>query len=77
MKIGIVSNFTIPGLEGENEIDLNRPTLTLRELLEELSLRSSGRVTFIHSSTEAVHPMDFIIDVNGFPIRVWTIWSLL
>ena len=67
MKIGIVSNFTIPGLEGQNEIFLDRPSLTLRELLEELSLRSSGRVKMIRSSTGAVHPMDFMIDVNGLP----------
>jgi hypothetical protein len=67
MKIGIVSNFTIPGLEGENEIYLDRPTMTLRGLLEELSLRSSGRVKFIRPSAEAVHPMDFMIDVNGIP----------
>jgi hypothetical protein len=67
MKIGIVSNFTIPGLEGENEIYLDRPAITLRGLLEELSLRSSGRVKFIRPSTDAVHYMDFIIDVNGVP----------
>jgi hypothetical protein len=67
MKIGIVSNFTIPGLEGENEIYLDRPAITLRGLLEELSSRSSGRVRFIHPSADAVHPMDFIIDVNGLP----------
>jgi len=67
MKIGIVSNFTIPGLEGENEIYLDRPAITLRGLLEELSSRSSGRARFIHPSTEAVDPMDFMIDVNGLP----------
>ena len=67
MKIGIVSNFTIPGLEGENEIYVDCPTMTLRELLEGLSLRSSGRINFIRPSTEAIHPMDFMIDVNGLP----------
>jgi hypothetical protein len=67
MKIKIDSNFVIPGLEGENEILLDRPAITLRELLEELSLRSSGRVRFIRPSTEAVHSMDFTIEVNGLP----------
>ncbi len=69
MKIRIVSNFAIPGLEGENEIDVDRPALTLRELLEELSLKSSGRVKYIRPSTDAVNPMDFLIEVNGLPNR--------
>ena len=61
MKIGIVSNFTLPGLEGENEIYLDRPAITLRGLLEELTLKSSGRVKYIRPSTGAIDPMDFLI----------------
>ncbi len=69
MKIRVVSNFAIPGLEGENEIDVDRPALTLRELLEELSLKSSGRVKYIRPSTDVVDSMDFLVEVNGLPNR--------
>lgn len=65
MKIRVDSNFVIPGLEGENEVDLSDSTVTLRKVLEELSSRSSGRVRFIRPMTDAVDPMDFIIEING------------
>lgn len=67
MKIRIDSNFVIPGLERENEINLGYSTVTLRRALEELSLRTSGRVKFIRPMTDAVDPMDFIIEINGVP----------
>ena len=67
MRIGIVSNFVIPGLEDGNEINLDYPTVTLRGLLEELSLRSRGRVKFIRPSADVVDPMDFVIKINGLP----------
>jgi len=67
MKIRVESNFVIQGLEGENEIHLSGSTITLRKVLEELSSRSSGRVRFIRPMTDAVDPMDFIIEINGLP----------
>ena len=69
MKIEIVSNFVIPGLEDQDGIYMDKPRVTLRELLEELSLRSSGRVEYIKPSTGAVDPMNFLIEVNGLPIQ--------
>jgi hypothetical protein len=67
MKIRVVSSFVIPGLEDENEIYFDHPTITLREVLEEVSSRSSNRVKFIHPSTGAVDPMAFDIEINGLP----------
>jgi len=67
MRIRIDSNFILPGLEGVNEIDLNHTHVTLWVVLEELSLRSSGRVKFIRPMTDLVDPMDFLIEINGFP----------
>lgn len=67
MKIRIDSNFIIPGLEGVNEIDLNYTHVNLRIVLEELSLRSSGRVKFIHPLKDFTDPMDFLIEINGLP----------
>jgi len=67
MRIKIDSNFVIQGLEGESEIDLNYPKVTLRKVLEEISLKSSGRVKFIRPMTDFVDPMDFVIEINGLP----------
>jgi len=67
MKIRIDSNFVLPGTEGVNEIDLNLPHINLREVLEELTLRSSGRMKLIRPMTDSVDPMDFLIEVNGLP----------
>lgn len=54
-------------MEGIDEIDLNLPHIKLRKILEELTLRSSGRVTFIRPMTDFVDPMDFLIEINGLP----------
>ena len=67
MKIRIDSNFVLPGMEGVNEIDLKLPHINLRKVLEELTLRSSGRVKLIRPMTDFVDPMDFLIEVNGLP----------
>jgi hypothetical protein len=67
MKIGIDSNLILPGLQEKNEVYLDSPRVTLRMVLEELGARSSGRVKYIHPSTGAVDPMDFVIEINGLP----------
>jgi hypothetical protein len=67
MKIRFVSRFVIPGLEGEDDIDFDRPTVTLREFLEEISLRSSDRMTFINPCSGSVDSMLFEIEINGIP----------
>jgi hypothetical protein len=67
MKIKIDSNFVLPGLERENEIYLDHSRVTLRKVLEELSLKSSGRVKYIHPSTGVVDHMNFLIEINGVP----------
>jgi len=67
MKIRIDSNFVLPGMEGIDEIDLNLSHIKLRKILEELTLRSSGRVKFIRPMTDFVDPMDFLIEINGLP----------
>ncbi len=67
MKIRIDSNVIIPGLEGLNEVDFNHTHVSLRMVLEELSLRSSGRVQFIHPLRDFVDQRDFLIEINGLP----------
>lgn len=67
MKIRVVSNFAVPGLEDEDELHFNHPTITLREFLEELSFRSSNRMKLINPSTGVVDHLDFDIEINGFP----------
>jgi hypothetical protein len=43
MRVNIKSNFIVPGLENQEGIDLERSTITLRELLDELSERGPSR----------------------------------
>ena len=69
MKIRIDSNFVLPGMEDVNEIDLRLPHINLRKVLEELTLRSSGRVKFIRPMTDSVDPMDFLIEINAIARR--------
>jgi hypothetical protein len=68
MKIRIVSNFVIPGLEGESEIDVNHHTMTLRTFLEQLSLKGSGRLHFIRPDKDIMDFSSFIIEINGVPV---------
>ena len=44
MRVNIKSNFIVPGLESQEGIDLERSTITLRELLDELSERGPNRL---------------------------------
>lgn len=67
MKIRINSNFVIPGFEGKDEMNLKSSKVTLWMVLEELSSKSLGRVKFIRPMMDAVDPMDFTIEINGFP----------
>jgi len=69
MKTGVVSRLVIPGLEGENEICLDHPKVTLRLLLDELSSKSFGRIKYIEPSNGTVDPMNFVIEVNGVEIQ--------
>lgn len=65
MKVIIDSNFALYGLREESAIQLDGPRVTLRKVLQELSDRSSGRITFVNPSTGAMDPIDFVIKING------------
>lgn len=69
MKVRFFSRFVIPGLEGKDEIDFEPPSLTLQEFLEELSVKSSGRMKFINPSSSAISSTLFDIEINGIPIQ--------
>jgi len=69
MKIKVLSNFTLPGIGGENEINFDLSTVTLRDLLEELTVRSSNSIMFINPSSGDADSMLIDIEINGFPIQ--------
>jgi hypothetical protein len=67
MEIKVTSNFALPGLEEGEKVFIDRPQCTLRQLLVELTARSEGRVHYINRSTDTVNPINFTIEINGFP----------
>ncbi|MFH1349932.1 MAG: hypothetical protein ABII26_03255 [Pseudomonadota bacterium] len=69
MKIRFKSNFNLPGIGGDNEISFELPTVKLRDLLEELTLRSSNSIMLINPSSGDADSMLFDIEINGFPIQ--------
>jgi hypothetical protein len=65
MKIGIVSNFHIPGLDGDS-IEVEEGS-TLRRLLEGVS-NLSGEFVFFEKGKDILDPDDWEVDVNGIPL---------
>lgn len=66
MRVRIVSNFLIPGLEGESITIENRSTL--RQLLEHVSELSEGSFTFFEFGRDTLDPDDWDVDVNGIAL---------
>jgi hypothetical protein len=69
MKINIKSNFVVPGLEDKESLDLDRPILTLRELLDELSRRAPIRVEYVRPGAKTLDPDEWEIDINAVPYQ--------
>ena len=70
MRIHIKSNFFVPGLENKESVDLERPQMTLREFLEELSEMSPTAIEYVRPGAEVLDPDDWEVDVNGTPINI-------
>jgi hypothetical protein len=64
MKIYLESNFMLLGSETIESIDFDLPAVTLKELLETLSHRSSDSPEFLQSNGKALS-LDWDIEVNG------------
>jgi molybdopterin converting factor small subunit len=65
MRINLRSNFVLPGLEGEESLELDRSGLTLREFLEELSRRAPIRIEYVRPGAGTLDPDEWEVEVNG------------
>lgn len=69
MKLYIKSNFFVPGLEQAETVDLDRPRMTLREFLEELSMRAPTPIEYVRPGAETLDPDDWEVDINDIPYQ--------
>jgi hypothetical protein len=69
MRITLRSNFVLPGLEGEESIELDCSQITLREFLEELSRRAPIRIEYVRSGARTLDPDEWEVEVNGVPYQ--------
>jgi hypothetical protein len=69
MKIVIKSNFVIPGLEDKEWVDIDRPQMTLREFLGELSARSPDPLHYVEPGADRIDPDDWGVYINDCPYQ--------
>jgi hypothetical protein len=64
MRVFLESNFMLLGSETIESIDFDHPEITLKELLEALSSRSTNSLEFLRSDGTELS-LDWDIEVNG------------
>jgi hypothetical protein len=64
MRIHLESNFMLLGSETIENIDFDRPAVTLKELLKALSRRSADSLEFLRGDGKDLS-LDWAIEVNG------------
>jgi hypothetical protein len=69
MRIDLRSNFVLPGLEGEESIELDCSQITLREFLGELSRRAPIRIEYVRPGARTLDPDEWEVEVNGVPYQ--------
>ena len=69
MKILTKSNFVIPGLEGEESLELSGSEITLRDFLKELSKRSPDPLEYVEPGADRLDPDDWEADINDIPYQ--------
>ena len=70
MKINVKSNFVVPGLEDRDYVEIDRPEITLRQLLEELQrLAAPAPIEYVRPGARALDPDDWEVDINGLPYQ--------
>jgi hypothetical protein len=69
MKIFIKSNFFVPGLEHADSVDIDHPRMTLREFLEELSMRAVTPIEYVRQGSETLDPDDWEVAINDIPYQ--------
>ena len=69
MRIYIKSNFIVPGLDQAESVDIDHPTMSLREFLEELSMRAPTPIEYVRPGAETLDPDDWEVAVNDIPYQ--------
>ena len=69
MKIYIKSNFFVPGLEQTESVDIDHPGMSLREFLEELSMRAPTPIEYVRPGAETLDPDDWEVAINDIPYQ--------
>ena len=69
MRIYVRSNFVVPGLGQEESVDVDCPTMTLRQFLENLSKRAATPIQYVRPGAKALNPDDWQVDVNQVPYQ--------
>jgi hypothetical protein len=69
MKIYVKSNFFVPGLEHADSVDIDSPGMTLREFLEEISMKAPTPVEYVRPGAETLDPDDWEVAINNIPYQ--------
>ena len=69
MKILTQSNFVIPGLEGEESLELSGLEITLGDFFKELSKRSPDPLEYVEPGADRLDPDDWEADINDIPYQ--------
>ena len=69
MKILTKSNFVIPGLEGEESLELSGSEINLRDFFKELSKRSPDPLEYVEPGADRLDPDDWEVDINDIPYQ--------
>lgn len=69
MKILTQSNFVIPGLEGEESLELSGLEITLGDFFKELSKRSPDPLEYVEPGADRLDPDDWEVDINDIPYQ--------
>jgi len=65
MKIYIKSNFMVPGVGPEESVDLDCNRITLREFLDDLSMRAPTRIEYVKPGAKTLDPAEWQVEING------------
>lgn len=69
MKISLESNFVVPGLEDADSVEIDKPTVTLREFLHALSARGPAPLEYVKPGADAIDPYEWEVEINGVPYQ--------
>ncbi len=69
MKIYVRSNFVVPGLGKEENVDFDRSSMTLRQFLEELSKMAPAPIEYVRPGAKTLNPDDWQVEINRVPYQ--------